>query len=874
MLVSRFNKLIGDKYKIRFLELGTLLLIGTIEFLIIYSKDLPPGFSYSILPKSVQIKMELSIYSDAFDENNFAFFISPVTLLMSPQFDSSLTLYLTFILGFLSMYYFIRYMALKYMTVNNIYILGLVGITIASLYVNTYYFGGGTFFDYSLYYSLIPFILLVLDKYLNTNTRSKVALLKQSLIIAFMLGISTLDIRTLVYNIFIFIYFLLFTIAYDHNIVKLKRALFMTLLVAVFYILINIKFILIIFAEHSTGSDIVSSIVPAQIYIALQRYSLLYSLAGAQTWYNVYNPLYIYLGLIPLFIGLTLILNSSMRKIFALLYIPILILTAFSTYGGNTLLFYLAQTKLYQYLVIIYPYYVMGALYDPFLYALFGLATFNIVNKIYIYLSENHFFGRIKVKKNYIFHIIKIAVVIIVIFLISMPVEYYLEPQERSVNSSENTVNLPFYIKNITTTIYKSNLTGNVFLYGSISGQNTYFANIPNLIWSNYPASPSNVFQFILSTHTKNLGDVLAYFGVQFVIYIYNGNESMLSYLREQSTMKLITEQHNVLLFENLRYVKSVEFNSKLYIGFDMPYIFKYLNADRQLLPIMPFYSVQNFTQIRDYITGVVGVNINEQMLIPLFLNETNSYQINVGSMTINNWPKGWGIAPTGGIGSDIHAIYPYSDAKIKLKNNIPNGEYYTITEGGSFRYGYGISRAAVDMCSGISNATLFFNQTIFSPYVQYSNIHKIYVTNGTIYMKPSEGTPFISNIYFIPVDKYDSVIKEVHSFMKTHIIFNVNNGNLSVNNNNIRNNNSLNFTSSLIFTNEISPAGAYFNTINVKNALYHFTYNYGLGEGYISLKKPEVIIENNSSIYLLYVSALIDGTLLALLYILRRYRG
>jgi len=840
--------------------------------LIIYNKNLPPGFAFSAIPRSVALKLDLSIYADAFSENNISFLLSPILLMTNSSFGSSMLLYLTFILGILSMFYFIKHTSLKYMDVKNLNILRLVAIVISSLYVNTYYFSGGTFFNYSLYYSLIPFILIALDKYFNTSKESKITLLKQSLIIGLVLGISTLDIRTLVFNIFIFTYFLFFTVIYEHNILRFKRSIFMAFLIAIFYILINIKFVLIILAERSIGNKVISSVLPAQIYIALQRYSLLNSIAGAQTWYAVYNPSYIYLGLIPLFIGLTLILSPKMKKITALLYIPILILILYSSYGGNTILFDIAQTKLYPYLTIIFPYYVMGSLYDPFLYMLFGLATFNIVNVVYKYLSDKSYLKNIKSRKNKFFSVTRIIIVILIILIITMPVEYYLEPQERNVSTSMETVNMPSYVKNITTYIYSSNLTGNILLWGSVSGQNTYFANIPNIIWSNYPASPTNVFQYILSTHTENLGTVISYFGVQYIIYISSGKGSMLNYLTSQNTMKLITHQHNVFLFKNLRYVKSVQFKNSLYIGFNTPYIFKYMNNDSHLLPIMPFYSIKNFSQIEDYITGIVGVNITSNKLLPLFLNNSNSFRLNTGSMTINNWPNGWGIAPDGGIGSDVNAIYPYSNAILRLKTHIPNGDYYVVSEGGSFKYGYGVSQSSLSLSSGISNATLYFNQTLFSPYVQYSSYHTINIRNNTIYLKPLKGTPFVSNIYFIPKNKYNLTLQKVNTFLDSHKILNVSNGNLVIENNTLKSPR-MNFTSSLIFTHEISPSGAYFNTINVKNAIYQFTYNYGLGEGYISLKNPNISVENNNAISLLITSAFIDATLLILLYIIRKYK-
>ena len=114
--------------------------------------------------------------------------------------------------------------------------------------------------------------------------------------------------------------------------------------------------------------------------------------------------------------------------------------------------------------------------------------------------------------------------------------------------------------------------------------------------------------------------------------------------------------------------------------------------------------------------------------------------------------------------------------------------------------------------------------------------------------------------------------MEQANSFMNTHNILNVINGNLNIRNNYTKENKD-NFTTTLIFTNEISPAGSFYNTINVKNALYHFTYDYGLGEGYITIKKPDIVLNNPSAVYLLGISGSIDVGLLVLLYILRKYK-
>ena len=859
-------------YNKRFIEFLFILTIGTVEFLLLYSKDLPPGFSFSFLPRSYAIEQDMSRYTDAFSENNISFLLSPFVILTPASFMASLTIYCTYVIGFISMFYFIYYFSFKYMQVKNVNLLRLVAILIASLYVNTFYYAGGTDFNYSLYYSLVPFILISLDKYFNTSKESKLTLLKQALIVGLVLGISTLDIRTLIFNMFIFIYFLIFLVIYEHNFLKFKRTIFMAFLVGIFYILINIKFVLTIFMESSVGNNILASIVPAQIYIALQRYNILYALAGAPTWYTTYNPHYVFLGLIPIFIGITLILKHSMKKISAFLFIPILILILYSSYAGNTILYYIAQTKYYPYLTILYPNYVMQSLYDPFLYAFFGLATFNIVNELYIYLSKHHHIIT-KTRKIRVSKIVNILIIILIIALIIMPVEYYLEPEERSSSSSLATVNMPQYVKNITGLIY-SNYSGNVLLYGDVAGQNTYFTNMPNIIDGNYPAAPMDAFQYILSTQTKNLGNVLSYFGIQYMIYIYTGNHSMIDYLTNQSTMKVVTQQHNVYLFKNLYYKPSIEFNNMLYIGFNMPYIVKYLNKDNHMLPIIPFYSIKNFSQMKDYITGIVGINISAKTILPLFLNNSNSYTIDTGAMNINNYPNGWGVAPDNGMGSDVNAIYPYSTLPLKLNVNVPEGEYYVVVEGGSFGYGYHTSSASLGLTSGNSNATVFFNQTQYSPYVQYSSYSKIDITGDQIDLKSLHNTPFVANIYLIPIDKFNSMVRTTNNFLSTHKILNVNLTTGTVEQGtNPTTKTAGNFTTLLTFTDELSPSGSLFNTLDVKNSIYHFTYNYGLGEGYITLNKPDIVNKNTSISSLLYISAFIDAGLLSLLYVLRKYK-
>lgn len=624
--------------------------------------------------------------------------------------------------------------------------------------------------------------------------------------------------------------------------------------------------------ESSIGNNILASIVPAQIYIALQRYNILYALAGAPTWYTTYNPHYVFLGLIPIFIGITLILKHSIKKISAFLFIPILILILYSSYAGNTILYYIAQTKYYPYLTIAYPNYVMQSLYDPFLYALFGLAAFNIVNELYTYLSKHHHIIT-KTRKLKISKVANILIVMLIIALIIMPVEYYLEPEERSNSSSSTTVNMPQYIKNITGLIY-NNYSGNVLLYGDVAGENTYFTNMPYVIYSNYPAAPIDAFQYILSTQTKNLGNVLSYFGIQYMIYIYTGNHSMITYLTNQSTMKVVTQQHNVYLFKNLYYKPSIEFNNTLYIGFNMPYIVKYLNTTNHTLPIIPFYSIKNFSQMEDYITGVVGINISAKTILPLFLNNSNSYTINAGAMDINNYPNGWGVAPDNGIGSDVNAIHPYSSRPLKINTNVPNGEYYAVVEGGSFGYGYHTSNASLGLTSGNSTATVYFNQTQYSPYVQYSSYSKIDITGNQIDLKPLNNTPFVVNIYLIPIDKFNAMIQSTNNFLGTHKILNVNLTTGTIERGtNPTTKAAGNFTTLLTFTDELSPSGSFFNTLDVKNSFYHFTYNYGLGEGYITLKKPDIINENTSISSLLCISAFVDTGLLSLLYILRKYK-
>ena len=847
------------------IEFLVLFVIGSIEFLVLFYGDLPPGYSYSIFPHAFAYSQDISIYNDAWMENNFSLLLLP-TVFLPNSYQAVLSLYLTFIIGFTSIFYYIKYVALRYTSVENINLLRFSSLIVSSLYVNTFYFSGGTFFNYSLYYSFLPLILMAMEKYFNTNFSTNRELLKGSILVTLVMSMAVLDIRTIVYNVFIFGYFFIFTAVKRHSLKAVEKLLISTLLVSVFYIILNIRFMYIVFLEKAAGAKIVQSVVPAQIYIALGQYKVLFALTGSETWFTVYNPMYVYLGLIPIIVGVFTFGRKSLRKSAIFLLIPIIVMVVYSTMGGRTILFYIAQTSLYPYLVIIYPYFVMGALYDPFLYMFFGLGLFVLLDSIYSFTQTSHIItgkGRFKffphsVKNIYIPKLskgISIFLVFLVVMAVILPTIFYLSPQISATNAGEKTVGIPASVNSVVSHIYSSNLSGNIFLTGALSNGDDYLAQIPNLVWSNYPASPANVLNFIISTDTPNLGLAMSYFGVQYMIYSYNGNYSELKYFNNQSALLCVDKSANLYLFENLAYYPQKEFNNSLYLGFDMPYLIKYISQANYSLPVVPFYSIDNISSIIPMVTGIAGNDVTPLTLIPVIANNSDSYEINVGSIVKNDYPNGWGIAPINGIGSDINALYPYAKSILNISIEIPKGEYYTFTEGGSFRYGYGSSSSSLEIASGNNSNLALFNQSLFAPYIEYNFSGILNITTSYIHLVPQDGSPFVSKIIFISTADFTSLFEAANFFYLSHPIYS-----FSKKGNNIskiaplltESNPNINYTTSLIFINDLSPSGAYFQPLKISSQLYHFTYDYGLGNVYITTKTNfSISIPSSNGIFL-----------------------
>ena len=286
------------------LEIILISFLGLIWFYINYKGDIPPSYSYSIFNNQLRFAQSLSEYADGLLENNFSIILFPIIVILPTYFSNTLLIILTYIIGTLSMYYFITQIITKYVYIYNKLTLRISAIIVASCYVNTYYFQGGTFFNYSLYYALFPFILLFLEQKMVGNKQNIKQIINNSFLISLVFVISTLDIRTFIFNIIIFFIFFIYKSLQFHNFRSFLVLLKISLFSSFFYIVFNLKFLFVILENTGSGKTLTQSAVIAQIYIALQSYSPLFALSGSQTWFNVYNQQYAYIGLIPIIVGI------------------------------------------------------------------------------------------------------------------------------------------------------------------------------------------------------------------------------------------------------------------------------------------------------------------------------------------------------------------------------------------------------------------------------------------------------------------------------------------------------------------------------------------------------------------------------------------
>ena len=839
-----------------------LVIVALTEFFILYWQDLPPGTSSSILPLRNLILSNNSLFTDGAIESNFNMLMT-LFLYIGQDVKVVASLVITFVVATISISYSIEYFYKRYfLNELNILELFLVQLTLSILYTLSYYFAGGQFFGYSFFIALLPFAFTQFDKILaNMSYYNSKSLILNGILLSAVSSFLVIDTRTLLYTILIIIAFSIYGILKKFTLKKFLQVTEIVSITLIFYILINIRFVISILILRTDGVHSIGDIVPVQLFIAFMSYHLIDAIVGAANWSGTYNPNYIYLGLIVFLCAFIPLLERRVKPIVIFLMVAMLLLITYAVVFAPILNYYLAQTSLYPYIVYTDVDYVFNVMYDPFFYVLFGIGLITLL---------------IKVKKiKRIGHIIGI-ILVIVILLTQIA---YLYPQAESIHNGNKNIPIPNGDKQVANFIYSSNPSGNVLVLANSSLESNQYLYFPNSMtvdtgWNGWLLSFPN---YLMSINFPDFARAMTYLGIEYIVYNSLNFSKYSGYLSTQKGLDNVYNSGTLKVFYNSFFNPTLKSKNGFYVAYNVPQTIEYFSELNLTVPIVPFYNIENFTNLETYSRGIIYQGKNYQNIYALFANTSDSYTINLGQMDINEAPYGWHIAPIIFLGDQVNALYesdPFSPVPLSVSVNVPKGEYYVYVQGGvSTTNQFGSAIDGLNISSGNKTVTAIFNETEYAPSTDESFAGLLNVTNINLNITPtvesSTYESFISKITLIPVSAMGSIKNQVISYKTDKQFINYNyTSNLSsktnVKNliNQIVEKNVSVKTSCVIvdFTHENMGLWTYEQAININGEFFSSSYYYGANNLYITKSiDPKIVYFNSNGTVLIYYNLIID---------------
>lgn len=800
-----------------------------------------------------------------------------------------------FLIGYLSMFYSILYFSGKYTKINKVFAY-IIASGFSFIYLAYPFFGTGF---YVIFDSFFPLLLVLFDKFFTEyHSKSKIYMVSSIFLMTAIASLAITDFRTMVYVPSTFILFFIYYNAIKHSFKYLKRTLYMTLYAAIFLVALDLRYFMTIYLISHVGTSALGSTVSLQIGDAYESFPLLNSIAGNIQYYITYRPDLLFLALLPFLITLIAIRLSKGLKILRFMFILLLALILFDTYGGKTINYMIGQTAFYSYLPILYPTYLITVLYYPLLIITAGFSLSIIIDKLtHISRLKNKAVIKTAKLKSKIKHSTPFLISIIIVALLLASQIYYFEPSVKDNRNTEFYDKVPLPLENTFNYLNSQNISGHIIEIGNFS--NSYYNYS---YWPPYTFSPQAGYgaswymhpvDYFMEHNLSNLANLLKYMGVQYTMYRYS-NYTSLSYLENQYNMELVFHSSSIYLFKNLNYTAQIQSNS-LYAAYNLPESMSVLAQLNETYPIIPFYDLLQMNNPIKYISGIIGYNLSDYMLEPLFVNSTDSYFENVGSLNINN-VNGWQQMPVINSGDDIQALSPDTASTLNLQLNAPAGKYQLLIIGGvspvptaPWNFGpYDFSaNASLKIYSGSSSNNIFINEENYSPYSNVYEINNFTYSGKSLNIKSfgdTNGTPFISYIYLIPDSKVSSIVKDINQYTERANIIGYTNTSEKNTMINSKDNTTvqipfalsvhkqlLNYTTNynIIVSYKDSDIAAFSYVQNAKlnGEAFHIGYFYGSGFIYISpIKTAELDYGNYTGLNLIVIN--IASIIVAALYV------
>ena len=819
-----------------------VLVVCVIEFLALFHNIIfhPPP---SLLPINVQRELAFNVMSVGYWIGIIGTMISfPISLISSylglSSFASVLQLFINFSVLFLGIFFSSKYYLKKYFNGSGtlLYLSSilsgiLVPITYYTINSPTYYFPG-----------VMAIALMLFDYALDIEKINVKESLKRGAIAAIGATFGLPDPRGIFFTLFAFLLYSLYFM-----VIKRRLSYFLTWLKIFLFGVISI---IILNINVIIYTKLIAPFIPlvgvSSVYnqwgLALQHVHPFYTLIGVMNginpayYLNAYHPISIILGALGTAIALSALLHRKPIAIF--LSIFVLFVTTYNFVGSSTIGYWIIQTPYIGYLVYFYPTYLPTYLFVAPFYLLLSFTLYGVGQKIY---GNSH---------NYLRFVISVLLITLIASTLFI---FYLPVAQSFVK--ETTVYPPNGIKG-GVDLVAENESGIVLVLGNLTLANFYdyypfisspdFYGYMNFIW-------------YAITNSYNPAKALSYLGVQYVVFLDYNSSQYYKIISSNSNFKLVYNSSNTQIFYNILYSPYI-INKGIYVAFNFPQVILDLSKINSSYVIVPFYYVNNLTEILPYVKGFIGYNVNMNDLIPMLVNNS-SYVISASNIYTNQYyTHGWIHQSPFWTPDALNAITSGNpNIPLNLSLNIPNGRYYVYVLPVFTTLSGSTQDSGWIKVSSSNELNVNIDSSVYN--VSWVNMGELYIKSHEIHIYVSNAN--IVRIVLVPSNMYPVLAKEAVSILQERSV--------------------ISFTSNLTIIKNCSyqPKGfgtsvlanpwivqfVYTHTVRVLNSIYEFNYYFGVANVYITSSYPKIDAEQVSDLPYISLNFIMD--LLIVIYIL-----
>ncbi len=816
--------------------------VWIVEFLVLFHNRAfhPPP---SLLPINVQRELTFNAMNGGAWTGIIGTMISfPISFISSyfegfSGFASFLYSFINFSVLFLGIFFSSKYYLKKYFKASG-GLLYISSILSAILVPITYYTFSGVIYYFP---GVMAIALILFDYALDVKKISLKEALKRGAIAAIGATFGFTDPRGIFFTLFAFLLYSLYFIVLKRRLSYILTWLKIILFGAISFIILNINTIIYAKLISPFISLVSVSTIYNQMGIALQHVNPFYTLTGVMYWLgpayylSTFHPISIIFGAVGAAIALSALLYRKPIVIF--LSIFVLFVVAYNFVGSPTIGYWMAQTPYVGYLVYLYPTYLPSYLFVAPFYLLFSFTLYGVGRKIYGNLHN---------------HLKFVAAALLLIVMASSLFVFYLPVAQSFMK--ETTVYPPSGIKG-GVNLVSGNDSGIVLVLGNTTLASFYlYPFITNPAFYGY----MNFIWYAIS-NSYNAARALSLLGVQYVVFLDYRNSQFYKVISNNQNFKLVYNTSNTQIFYNTLYSPYI-INRGIYVAFNFPQAILNLSKINSSYVIVPFYYVNNLTDILPYVKGFIGYNVNANDLIPMLVNNS-SYVISASNIYANQYyTGGWMHQSPFWTPDALNAITSGNpNLPLNLSLNIPDGKYYVYvlpvftTLSGLTRHSGWIK------ISSSNEVDVDIDSSVYN--VSWVNMGELYIKNHDIHIYVSNVN--IVRIVLVPSKVYPILSDEAASILQERSL-------ISFTNN-----------STVIKTGTYQPKGygisvfsnpwmvqfTYAHSVRVPKSIYEFNYYFGVASVHVISSYPKIDTEQVSDLPYISLNFILD--LLIVIYIL-----